>query len=87
MKKVLIGITFMFIAFIAGMVIQKNRDIKYYEMSCILKDVINNSIDLYNSGYSQPTDLEEIYEETMWNLDCYDTHCTKEDFEKLYWCY
>lgn len=81
MKKILVYLVFLFLAFIAGMIVANKQNQKHYDAACILSDVIRASID------SGDSDLEELYYDTIYNLDCLNVNVSKEDMDNYYYCY
>lgn len=65
--------------------IGRYQNIKDYEAACILSDICRNALDydiLDKPGF------EDLYYGVLDNLDCYDSHITKEELHHNYsWCY
>lgn len=79
MKKILVYITFLFLAFIAGIIYSNKQNEKHYQAACILNDIVNMSLD--------GSDINQIYDNVMDNLYYYNVSFTKEDLNNYHWCY
>lgn len=69
------------ISYIVGKTQSIEQHKKDYEAACILSDCCRNMVDHLG------VDAEDIYQEYIGNLDCYNLSVTKEDMTNYYWCY
>lgn len=70
------------LAYWFGRLHEQENSIKDYQAACVLSDVCHNMVD--NIG----VDAEEIYFDTIDNLDCDSTlRVTREEIQKYYWNY
>lgn len=61
-----------------------SENIKDYEAACILSDICR----IYMDSHDDNGEFEELYYDVLDNLDCYNTHLTKEELQNNYaWCY
>ena len=70
------------LAYAVGRLHEQEQSIKDYQAACVLSDVCHYMVD--NIG----VDAEEIYFDTIDNLDCdSDLRITREEIQKYYWNY
>lgn len=71
------------VSYYAGRHVEYQQHVKDYEAACILSDICRMQLD-----YSESSEFEERYFDTIDNLDCYPLHITKEEIHHNYsWCY
>ena len=58
---------------------------KYEQAACVLADIVHCTMD-HERNLNEPM-CDEMYEEVVGNLDCYNVCIDKDFVENLYWAY
>ena len=71
------------VSYQVGRNIEYSNHVKDYEAACILSDICRMQLD-----YSDSSEFEERYFDTIDNLDCFNLHITREEIHSNYaWMY
>lgn len=83
--KILAAISLLLVGCMVSYHLGRQSRQKDYEAACILSDICRNALDydiLDKPGF------EDLYYGVLDDLDCYNTHITKEELHNNYsWCY
>ena len=73
-----VGLTIIFAA-------EHHKRVQYEQAACVLSDVVRRTIG-HERNLEEPI-CDEMYEEVIDNLDCYNVCIDKDFIENLYWAY